>query len=30
MRYALDLPNMGPFADPRLLVELARDAEQAG
>lgn len=30
MRYALDLPNMGPFSEPRLLAELARDAEQAG
>ena len=30
MRYALDLPNMGLFADARLLAELARDAEQAG
>lgn len=30
MRYALDLPNMGPFADPQLLVDLAREAEQAG
>jgi len=30
MRYAVDLPNMGPFADARLLAALARDAEQAG
>ena len=30
MRYALDLPNMGPFADPRLLIDLAREAERAG
>ena len=30
MRYALDLPNMGSFADPRLLIDLAREAEQAG
>ena len=30
MRYAIDVPNMGPFGDPHLLVDLARDAEQAG
>ncbi len=30
MRYALDLPNMGPLADPRLLIELAREAIASG
>ena len=30
MRYAFDLPNFGPYANPLLLAELARDAEDAG
>ena len=30
MKYGLYLPNFGAFADARLLVEMARDAEQAG
>lgn len=30
MRFALDLPNFGPYADPALVVDLAREAEQAG
>ncbi len=30
MRQALWIPNFGPFADPRALVELAREAEAAG
>jgi len=30
MKFALDLPNFGLFSDPRLLVELAKDAEEAG
>jgi alkanesulfonate monooxygenase SsuD/methylene tetrahydromethanopterin reductase-like flavin-dependent oxidoreductase (luciferase family) len=30
MRYAFDLPNFGPYANPKLLAELARAAEDAG
>src|SRR6266566_624536 len=30
MRYAVGVPNVGDYGDPRLLVELARDAEAAG
>ena len=30
MRYAIDIPNFGDFADPRLVAEIARDAEEAG
>src|SRR5215471_11888824 len=30
MRFALDTPNFGDYSDPRLLAELARDAEIAG
>jgi alkanesulfonate monooxygenase SsuD/methylene tetrahydromethanopterin reductase-like flavin-dependent oxidoreductase (luciferase family) len=30
MRYAIDIPNFGEFADPRLVAEIARDAEAAG
>ena len=30
MRFAFDLPNFGPFADVRLLADLASEAEQAG
>ncbi len=30
MRFAIDLPISGQYADPRLLGELARDAENAG
>jgi alkanesulfonate monooxygenase SsuD/methylene tetrahydromethanopterin reductase-like flavin-dependent oxidoreductase (luciferase family) len=30
MRYAVGIPNVGDYGDPRLLVELARDAEAAG
>jgi alkanesulfonate monooxygenase SsuD/methylene tetrahydromethanopterin reductase-like flavin-dependent oxidoreductase (luciferase family) len=30
MRFAVDLPIFGEFSDPRLLGELARDAEDAG
>ncbi|HEY7350536.1 MAG TPA: LLM class flavin-dependent oxidoreductase [Ktedonobacterales bacterium] len=30
MRYALDLPNFGDWANPRTLAELAREAEEAG
>jgi alkanesulfonate monooxygenase SsuD/methylene tetrahydromethanopterin reductase-like flavin-dependent oxidoreductase (luciferase family) len=30
MHYGLHLPNFGPYADIRLLAELAREAEQAG
>ena len=27
MRFAIDLPNFGPYADPRTLAQLAREAE---
>ena len=30
MRFAVGIPNVGDYGDPRLLVELARDAEAAG
>jgi len=30
MRFGLDVATDGPWADPRLLVELAREAESAG
>jgi alkanesulfonate monooxygenase SsuD/methylene tetrahydromethanopterin reductase-like flavin-dependent oxidoreductase (luciferase family) len=30
MRYAIDIPNFGDFGDPRLVAEIARDAEAAG
>jgi alkanesulfonate monooxygenase SsuD/methylene tetrahydromethanopterin reductase-like flavin-dependent oxidoreductase (luciferase family) len=30
MRFAVDVPNFGDFADPRVLADLARQAEQAG
>jgi probable F420-dependent oxidoreductase len=30
MRYAIDIPNFGPFADPRLTADVAREAEEAG
>lgn len=30
MRYAFDTPQFGPYANPKLLAELARDAEDAG
>ncbi len=30
MRYAIDIPNSGEFADGRLIVQLARDAEASG
>jgi probable F420-dependent oxidoreductase len=30
MKYAIYLPNFGPFGDARALAELAREAEQAG
>jgi probable F420-dependent oxidoreductase len=30
MRYAIDIPNFGVFADPRLTAEIAREAEDAG
>jgi alkanesulfonate monooxygenase SsuD/methylene tetrahydromethanopterin reductase-like flavin-dependent oxidoreductase (luciferase family) len=30
MKYAFDLPQFGPYANPRLLAELAHDAESAG
>ena len=30
MKYAIDIPNFGDFADPRLTAEVARDAEAAG
>ncbi len=30
MRYAISIPNFGDWADPRTMVELARDAEAAG
>jgi alkanesulfonate monooxygenase SsuD/methylene tetrahydromethanopterin reductase-like flavin-dependent oxidoreductase (luciferase family) len=30
MRYAVNLPNFGPYADPRTVAELAADAEASG
>jgi alkanesulfonate monooxygenase SsuD/methylene tetrahydromethanopterin reductase-like flavin-dependent oxidoreductase (luciferase family) len=30
MKYAIDIPNFGDFADPRLTAALAHDAEEAG
>ncbi len=30
MRYAISIPNFGDWADPRTMVDLARDAEEAG
>jgi alkanesulfonate monooxygenase SsuD/methylene tetrahydromethanopterin reductase-like flavin-dependent oxidoreductase (luciferase family) len=30
MQFAIDIPNFGDFADPRLTAEVARDAEAAG
>jgi alkanesulfonate monooxygenase SsuD/methylene tetrahydromethanopterin reductase-like flavin-dependent oxidoreductase (luciferase family) len=30
MKFAIDIPNFGDFADPRLTAEVARDAEAAG
>ena len=30
MRFAVDVPNFGDFADPRLFADLARRAEEAG
>jgi alkanesulfonate monooxygenase SsuD/methylene tetrahydromethanopterin reductase-like flavin-dependent oxidoreductase (luciferase family) len=30
MRFAVDIPNFGDYADPHLVAEVARDAEQAG
>lgn len=30
MRFAIDVPHFGPFGDPRLLAELAYEAEEAG
>ena len=30
MRYAIDLPNFGDYGDPRLLADLAREAEEHG
>jgi alkanesulfonate monooxygenase SsuD/methylene tetrahydromethanopterin reductase-like flavin-dependent oxidoreductase (luciferase family) len=30
MRYSIDIPNFGDFADPRLTAEIAHDAEEAG
>ena len=30
MRFAIDIPNFGAFADPHLTAEVARDAEAAG
>jgi alkanesulfonate monooxygenase SsuD/methylene tetrahydromethanopterin reductase-like flavin-dependent oxidoreductase (luciferase family) len=30
MKYAFDTPQFGPYADPRLLAELAHEAEDAG
>jgi alkanesulfonate monooxygenase SsuD/methylene tetrahydromethanopterin reductase-like flavin-dependent oxidoreductase (luciferase family) len=30
MRYAVDVPNFGDFADPRVVADLARRAEEAG
>ncbi len=30
MKYGLDLPNMGGAGDPRLLAEIAHEAEESG
>lgn len=30
MKFAVDLPNFGPFSDPHLLMEIARETEAAG
>jgi hypothetical protein len=30
MRFAINLPNFGPYGDPRLLADLAHEAEDAG
>jgi alkanesulfonate monooxygenase SsuD/methylene tetrahydromethanopterin reductase-like flavin-dependent oxidoreductase (luciferase family) len=30
MRFAIDIPNFGPFADPTVTAQLAHDAEDAG
>jgi alkanesulfonate monooxygenase SsuD/methylene tetrahydromethanopterin reductase-like flavin-dependent oxidoreductase (luciferase family) len=30
MRFAIDVPNFGDFADPRVVADLARRAEEAG
>jgi len=30
MRFAVDVPNFGDFADPRVVADLARRAEAAG
>src|SRR5579864_465538 len=30
MKYAFDTPQFGPYADPRLLAELAHEAEDSG
>src|SRR5215472_13141104 len=30
MQFAIDLPPFGPFSDPNLLADLAREAEDAG
>jgi alkanesulfonate monooxygenase SsuD/methylene tetrahydromethanopterin reductase-like flavin-dependent oxidoreductase (luciferase family) len=30
MRFAVDVPNFGDFADPRVVADLARRAEDAG
>ena len=30
MRFAVGVPNIGPFANPRGLIDLARAAEAAG
>jgi len=30
MKYAIDIPNFGEFADPRVTADLAREAEEAG
>jgi alkanesulfonate monooxygenase SsuD/methylene tetrahydromethanopterin reductase-like flavin-dependent oxidoreductase (luciferase family) len=30
MQFAIDLPPFGPFGDPNLVAELAREAEEAG
>ena len=30
MRFAIDIPNFGAFADPQLTAQISRDAEAAG
>lgn len=30
MQFAIDIPNFGPYSDPRLLAELAYEAEESG